>query len=95
MNTPLKKHSRLRSFLVILVSVLVIVSVVRLTEAGPLSPLVAPAPTFRTLEEIFAPLASSGYDSSGVTANKDGNALQISKCIIRKMTGQAPTVLCP
>lgn len=82
----------MRNIFIIIISVLVLTVLFRLTEAGSLTPSAAPAGTMHSLEEIYAPLASSGYDSSGVTAAKDGNALQISKCIILKITGGTP---CP
>ena len=82
----------LRDVLVILLAVLIITFVFRLTEAGSLTPPGTPAGTLHSLSEIFAPLASSGYDSSGVVPSRTGNALQVTKCIIRKMTGQTP---CP
>jgi hypothetical protein len=81
-----------RDILVIVVSVVVVVFVFLLTEAGVLTPTVSPAGTLHTLENIWAPIASSGYDASGVVASKNGNALQITKCIIQAMTGGS---ICP
>jgi hypothetical protein len=82
----------LRNILVIVVSVFVLVFIFQFTEAGSLTPSVAPAGTLHSLENIWAPIASSGYDSSGVVASKNGNALQIAKCIIQAMTGGS---ICP
>ncbi len=82
----------LRNVLVVLIGVLLVLVIVQLTEAGSLTPSSAPAGTMQSLEEIYAPLASAGYDSSGVVAAKNGDALQIAKCIIQKITGGTP---CP
>ena len=84
---------RIRNALIIIVSVAVVTAVFRFTEAGSLTPPgIAVVPSLNTLSEIFAPLVSTSYDSSGVTADKNGNALQITKCIIQKVTGGTP---CP
>ncbi len=79
----------IRNVLVVAVSVFLVIAFFRLTEAGVLTPSAVPAAggTLHSLEEIYAPLASSGYNSSAVVATKQGNALQVTKCIIAKMTG--------
>lgn len=82
----------IRTIAIIVISVVVVTMIFRLTEAGSLTPSASPAGTMHSLEEIYAPLASSGYDSSGVIASKHGDALQIAKCIIQKITGGTP---CP
>jgi len=94
MQPPLSRGrwKSLRGVLIVALSVLVITIIFRVTEAGSLTPTVAPAGTGKSAEQVYAPLASSGYDSSAVVANKNGNALQVAKCIINKMTGGTP---CP
>jgi hypothetical protein len=91
-DTARTRRNPFRTLLVVLASVFVVGFIFRLTEAGPLTPSTLPAATLHTLEDIFAPLASSGYDSSSVVPSKSGNALQITKCIIQRMQGGAP---CP
>lgn len=86
------KISHMRNVLIVAVSVAVVTMIFRLTEAGSLTPSAPPAGTMNSLGEIYAPLASSGYDSLGVVGSKNGNALQIAKCIISKITGGTP---CP
>lgn len=85
MNMRVRKI--LRQSGVIGVSIFVIVSVFRLSRAGLLTPSSAPAGTFNAANEIFDALASAGFDSGSVTAVKHGNALQISRCIINRITG--------
>ncbi len=50
--------------------------------AGNLNPGLPPAPTMRTLEEIYNTLAGT-FDSSATTANYNGSASQLTKCITR------------
>jgi hypothetical protein len=72
------------------VSILIVVGLFRGVQlyAGTLIPLAPPTTgTLNSAEDVYAPLASTTYDSSGVTASSTGNALQITKCIITKMTG--------
>jgi hypothetical protein len=82
----------MRNVFIVLVSVAVVMALFQLTSAGSLTPSFAPASTFHTLEDIYASLASTSYDASSITASKTGSALQISKCIILKLTGGTP---CP
>jgi len=67
-------------------SVVLIVGLFRLGEAGSLTPPAAPAGTMNEIEEVYDALVGS-YDSSAVVASRNGNALQISKCIIDKVNG--------
>lgn len=90
-----KKHTAkrsLRSFFVMAISVFVIVSLFRMTEAGTLTPALSPASTMNSLEDAYDALVGSSFDSSLITADKDGSAIQVAKCIIEKMTGGTP---CP
>lgn len=77
-----------RSLLMIGVSVFAIAFLFNLVGAGSLTPLAAPASTMNTLEEIYDALVGA-YDSSLVVADDDGNALEISKCIIDVVNGGA------
>jgi hypothetical protein len=58
----------------------------QLTGAGSISPSAPPAGTMNSIEEIYDPLIGT-YDSSAVVADDDGNALEISKCIIDVVNG--------
>lgn len=80
-----------RSALVILASVFVIVAIFQFTEAGSLAPSLAPSGTLNTLDELYVSLTGS-YDSTAIVAAKHGDVLQVSKCIIQKITGGTP---CP
>ena len=80
-----------REALIIIISVVAIVSVVSWVQAGNLTPLSSPGSTMHTVQEIFDPLASTSYDSSGVVADPNGNAHQIVKCIIHKIN----SIPCP
>jgi hypothetical protein len=77
---------RLRA-VVLFFGVVITSLVLRISYAGSLTPVAAPAPTMHTLSEIYNPLASTSFDSSAITADSDGNALQITKCIISKQNG--------
>jgi hypothetical protein len=83
----------IRAVLVVAVSVVVITGLFRLTEAvPPAEPTALPASSSQSLEKLYGALASPGYDSSALTGDRNGSALQVAKCIIRKMTGGTP---CP
>jgi hypothetical protein len=93
LTPPTPRRRKIRSVLTLAVSVAVVAVVVRISDAGSLNPPTSTGTaTMRSVENIYAPLASAGYDSSGVIGNKDGNALQVAKCIMAKMTGGTP---CP
>lgn len=87
-----KERRAVRNVLVVVVGIVVVATLFRLTGAGLLSPSTAPASSAQSFEDLYNSLASDGYDSSAVTPSKNGNALQIAKCIMAKMTGGAP---CP
>ncbi|OGN08280.1 MAG: hypothetical protein A2750_00465 [Candidatus Yanofskybacteria bacterium RIFCSPHIGHO2_01_FULL_45_42] len=92
MNQPKSKIKKLiRETAIIILSVLAIVAVFRLVQAGSLTPSASPASTFNTLSDIFNSLASGSYDSSAITANANGSSLQIMKCALQKIrTGSCP-----
>src|SRR3989344_7068102 len=50
-------------------------------SAGSLSPGSNPASTFYTLSQIFNPLASTSYDSSGIAADQNGSVIEILRYI--------------
>ena len=81
-----------RGVLIVALSVVVVTALFRLTEAGTLTPIASPASSSESLENLYSAIASAGFDSSALSASKDGSALQIAKCIIAKMTGGTP---CP
>lgn len=85
MRDATKKN--LRQAGVIVVSIFVVGLIFRYSTAGSLTPSAAPASTMQSLQNVYDALASSGFDSSGVTASRNGSALQISKCIIQRITG--------
>lgn len=62
------------------VLIVFVVSVLGVT-AGSLNPTSAPASTFYTLSQIFNPLASTSYDSSGIAADQNGSVIEILKYI--------------
>jgi hypothetical protein len=80
-----------RNILVVVVAVFVIVTAFHLTDAGSLTPSAPPSGTMHDLQEIYDELIGT-FDSSGVTASKDGSAMAIAKCIIQKETGGS---ICP
>lgn len=84
------KYRVVRGVLVVVLSVVIVTMLFRLTEAGSLTPSAPPASTSVSVEDIYDVLASTGFDSSSITASKNGSALQISKCIILKVTGGTP-----
>ena len=66
--------------IVIVVGVILAVALIG-AKAGSLNPPSSPASTFYTLSQIFNPLASGSYDSSGVAANANGSVLGILRYI--------------
>lgn len=81
------KHGLFFRFGVFIFSALIVGMVLRSVNAGSLSPSSAPASTLYTLGQLFNPLASTSYDSSGITADSQGSAIQIGRCIIQKLHG--------
>lgn len=81
------KHGIFFRVSVFIFSGFIVAFVLRSVEAGSLTPSTSPAGTFYTLGQIFNPLASSSYDSSGISADSQGSALEITKCIITKLHG--------
>ncbi|MEK7616120.1 MAG: tail fiber domain-containing protein [Patescibacteria group bacterium] len=49
--------------------------------AGSLNPSSSPASTMYTLSQIFNPLASTSYDSSGFSADQNGSVIEILKYV--------------
>lgn len=80
-----------RTLMVIVLSIIIVTALFRLTEAGSLTPSAAPASSMQSLDDLYQALVGT-YDSSAVVASNNGSALQISKCIILKITGGTP---CP
>lgn len=70
------------------ISVFVIGFVFNLVGAGSLSPAAPPAGTMNTIEEAYDALVGT-YNSVAVVASANGNALEISKCIIDVVNGGA------
>ncbi len=90
-NFPDTMKKVVREILILIISIVGVIYLVKIVQAGSLTPSGPPASTMKTLQEVFDPLASSSYDSSLVTADVNGNALQIMKCIISKInTGTCP-----
>jgi len=87
-----RKYKKIiREFGLIIISAGFIILIFNVVSAGSLTPASAPAATFKPLNNIYDPLASTSYDSSAVTGNPNGNALEIMKCAIQKIrTGSCP-----
>lgn len=64
----------------------VLVLIIKFTEAGVLTPSASPASTMQTTGDIYNVLAGT-YNSSGISANQNGSAVQILKCIITNLDG--------
>ena len=87
------KYARraLRNISVILFALVIILGAFRLVGAGSLTPSATPAGTMNALSAVYAALVGT-FDSSSVVASKQGDAMQVTKCIILKVTGGTP---CP
>jgi hypothetical protein len=86
MYPRMNRHTR--SALVILLGFVSIAFAFRLVGAGSLTPSALPAGTMNTITEVYDALVGSGsFDSTAVTASANGNALEISKCIIDMVNG--------
>ena len=79
-----------RGVFIVVFSIVIVTTLFRLTEAGSLTPIAAPASSSESFENLYSAIASAGFDSSALSASKNGSALQIAKCIITKMTGGTP-----
>lgn len=71
---------------IIIASVVVVTSLIRVAQAGTFTPLAIPAATMNTLGDIYNALAGT-FNSSGVSASSTGSAVAVSRCIITKLTG--------
>lgn len=89
MALQIRVRRLVRASLMIGISVFAIVFLFRMTDAGSLTPPgVAVVPTMNTTSESYNALVGSGsFDSSAVAASANGNALEISKCIIDIVNG--------
>ena len=76
-----------RHIAIVVTSSTLIFFVFRISQAGSLTPPAAPASTFNTVGEIFASLASNTFDSSSFAASKSGSLINVSKCIMNRITG--------
>ena len=77
----------MKRFFVALVALFAVLGILEVVNAGSLTPSTSPAGTLYTLGDIFNPLASTSYDSSGISGDSDGSVLEITKCIIEKLHG--------
>jgi hypothetical protein len=76
-----------RSVLMIIVSIAIIIGVFRLATAGTLNPSSdTTIGTLNSLASISDALFGS-FDSSAITADPNGSALQVTKCIIVRING--------
>jgi hypothetical protein len=80
-----------RNVLVVTFAFLIVFTFFRLTDAGSLTPDAAPAGTMHDLQEMYDVLVGT-FDSSGVVASKQGDVMQVTKCITQKISGGA---ICP
>lgn len=79
--------SPLRSLAVTIVAVAILALALRVVDAGSLTPVAAPASTMDSLADIYDALVGNSFDSSGIGADPNGNAIEIAHCIINRMTG--------
>lgn len=86
MNHGRAKHI-IATILIVGIDILTIFAIVKIVEAGSLSPSGPPSGTMKSLQSIYDSVASTSFNSSGVTANKNGSALQLMKCITAKIHG--------
>ena len=80
----MKRHGR--NILVVAAAFLIVFGLFRLTTAGSLTPSAPPASTMHDLEELYAVLVGN-FDSSAVVASRQGDVMQVTKCIISKING--------
>lgn len=77
----------LRSLIVVVISVSVLYFALAVRAGSSLDPIVPlGTASMRSLEEIYSVLTGN-YDSSTVSADENGNALEILKCITNKIDG--------
>ena len=84
-----RKLTRFLRLLIVLVAVVITSFVLRIGHAGSLTPASAPGSTMYDLSDVYDPIASGSYNSSAITADRNGSALEIVKCIINKQHGSA------
>lgn len=75
-----------RSLAIIVISLMVIGVAFRLVEAGSLTPSATPASTMNSLEDAYNALVGT-FDSSSITKDLNGSALEVSRCIITQIDG--------
>lgn len=85
-------HRRLRQALksgaVLVLSSVVVFLVVRLVEAGSLTPSTSsPSASMTAASNVYGILASISFSSSAISASPNGGAIQILKCAIVKAKG--------
>lgn len=75
-----------RDIFIVAISVVALSFIVRFAFAGSLNPTSTPASTMKTANEVYDTVAGD-YDSSGISASKHGNLIQIGRCIIERING--------
>ena len=86
MSFSVQPKRTIRNVFVMLVAVLAVFGIFRLTGAGSLTPTLAPAATMHDLQELYSVLVGT-FDSSSIVPAKQGDAFQVTKCIIQKIKG--------
>ena len=80
----------LKEFSVLALSVAAVVLIFHIVLAGSLTPTVAPAPTFHSLDDIYNELVGT-LNSSGNSPSSTASAVNISRCIMNRLAG----IACP
>lgn len=82
-----RRHKLVRAIMTITAAVGVVIGIFAISDAGTLAPDVSPVATFDSNSDVYDAIASSGYDSSSITADANGSAFQVAKCIISRIAG--------
>lgn len=80
------KSVKVRILIELVVVVVMLLIYGKVLLAGNLTPPAIVTSTMRTSEEVYNALVGN-FDSSGISASSTGNALQIAKCAIEKISG--------
>lgn len=82
-----EKRALIKRIIVEVCLVIGVILVIRGAAAGNITPPASVSTTMKTASEVYDSLVGTSFDSSGLSASLDGDALQVAKCLVNKING--------
>ncbi|KKS17762.1 MAG: hypothetical protein UU76_C0033G0002 [Parcubacteria group bacterium GW2011_GWC1_41_7] len=77
---------------VLLIAIIAMVYILKsdaMARAGVLTPATTTAPTMMSGSDIYSALVGTNFSSATLTPTMNGNALQVTRCVIKRVEGEA------